>query len=256
MIDWRKKHTILVAITFVISCFTAYFLFVLLVQPKDQQIISMQNQIDTENQLIDTLQQSSLGSVEGAKLSAVELQKILPVSPFEEQFLLDLEKAETISNSLITSISFQDGDVLTTEDEGDKLVEEYAEKLDPDSETAEKNQASTEEIKKEAFPEGVERLTVELSVESPSYYELEDFLRLLENSERITQIESVQVAGQQELVNFVENMEEDYQYQVVVSTFYLPGLDELFDQLPPFSTPEGSDKKNPFTNFIKEEAKE
>jgi type IV pilus assembly protein PilO len=252
MIEWKQKHTLIVTLTFVLACIIVYSLFVLLVQPKNQQIKNIQNQLDTENQVISSLQQSNSGSSENTILSAVELQKILPVSPFEEQFLLELEKAETISNSLITSISFQDGDIVTAEEEDDELVEAYEEKLDPDAEKGEQEKATDEEIEKEAVPEGLEQITVELSVESPSYYELEDFLQLLENSERITQIESVQVAGQQEIINLVENMGENYQYQVIVSTFYLPGLEELREQLPHIPTPEGSNKKNPFTNLIKD----
>jgi type IV pilus assembly protein PilO len=80
------------------------------------------------------------------------------------------------------------------------------------------------------------------------FVELEEFLTQLENSERITQIESLQVKGQPELINLTENADGNYQYQVVVSTFYLPGLEELCEQLPPIPVPEGSDKNNPFTN--------
>ncbi|MFV2046685.1 hypothetical protein KDJ21_012345 [Metabacillus litoralis] len=254
MIEWRKKHTIIIVLTLVLSSLVVYFSYLLFIKPKAQQIDSLQSQIETENTLIQTLQKSSAGSTSNeAMLSAVELQKILPVSPFEEQFLLDLEKAETISNSMITSLTFQESEEVTAEEEGDELVEAYEEKLDPD---AEKDNAAetSQEVKTEPMPEGLEKLTVELTVTSPSYYELEDFIRILENSKRITQIESVSVEGNPEFVHLLEDSEEtDYEYNVVVSTFYLPSLEELREQLPPIFTPEPSDKQNPFTNAIEEE---
>ncbi|WP_175639835.1 hypothetical protein [Metabacillus schmidteae] len=253
MIEWRKKHTVFIVFTVVITGLLVYFSYLLLLQPKSQEIKSLQGQIDTENTLIQTLQASSGENSEGTLLSAVELQKILPVSPFEEQFLLDLEKAETISSSLITTLSFQDGEAVTEEEQDDELVEAYDEKLDPDSETAE-SEDSTETATSDTMPKGIEKLTVELSVTSPSYYEVEEFLRQLENTKRITQIESVSVEGKQELIQIDDTSEEsEFTYQVVVSTFYLPNLEELKDQLPPFHTPAPSDKENPFTNVVDED---
>ena len=253
MIEWRKKHTILIVLTAVLTGLFVYFSYILLLQPRAQEIKSLQDQIETEYTLIQTLQAANKGSSEGTLLSAVELQKILPVSPFEEQFLLDLEKAETISNSLITSLSFQDGETVTVDEEDDELVEAYEEKLDSDTETAE-SEESTEMTTSDVMPAEIEKLTVELSVTSPSYYELEEFLRQLENSKRITQIESVQIEGHKELTQIEENSEEsEFTYQVVVSTFYLPNLEELKEQLPPINTPAPSDKENPFANLVEDE---
>ncbi|HWK24463.1 MAG TPA: hypothetical protein VNS08_15650 [Ureibacillus sp.] len=252
MIEWRKKHTILTVLAVILTGLFVYFSSILLLQPKTLEIKSLQGQIDTEHTLIQTLQTSNEGGSEGTLLSAVELQKILPVSPFEEQFLLDLEKAETISNSLITTLNFQDGETVTAEDD-DELVEAYDEKLDPESETAGSEDAA-ETTTSDVMPEGIEKLTAELSVTSPSYVEVEEFLRQLESTKRITQIESVQVEGKQELTQLAENSEEsEFTYQVVVSTFYLPNLEELKSQLPPFNTPPPGDKENPFINLIDED---
>ncbi len=249
MIKWRKKHTILLGLIIVFSGLIAYFSYLILLQPKTLEIQSLQNQIETENTFIQTLQKSNKGSSEGTLLSAVELQKILPVSPFEEQFLLDLEKAETISNSLITTLAFQDGETVSVEEEDNELIETDEEELDADDEE-DGGDVNTEAAKEEVMPEGLEKLTVDLTVTSPSYYELEEFLRQLENSKRLTQIESVQVEGKPEVIHLLEENNEDGQfvYNVVVSTFYLPNLEALREQLPPFFTPEPSDKENPFTN--------
>ena len=254
MIEWRRNHTIFIVLTVILTGICAYFSYLFLLQPKTQEIKSLQGQIATEHTLIQTLQASNEGGSEGTLLSAVELQKILPVSPFEEQFLLDLEKAETISSTLITSVSFQDGEeVVKAEEEEDELIEAYDEKLDTESETA-GSEDSTETTTSDVMPEEIEKLTAELSVTSPSYYEVEEFLRQLENTKRITQIESVQVEGKQELTQLVENSEEsEYTYQVVVSTFYLPNLEELKSQLPPFNTPAPGDKENPFINLVDED---
>ncbi|MBM7605745.1 type IV pilus assembly protein PilO [Metabacillus crassostreae] len=255
MIEWRKKHTIIIVLALLLAALACYFSYVLFVQPKNLELTSLENQIETENKLIESLQKSTGSSTEEALLSAVELQKILPVSPFEEQFLLELEKAETMSSSEITFISFQDGGTVESEDQGDEMVEAYDEKLDPDSEDS--NEAEqTESLNTEAIPEGLEKLTVELEVKSPSYYELEDFIKILENTNRITQIESLQVEGFPELIQIVEDPDTTYEYKVVVSTYYFPTLDELREQLPPFFAPSPSEKENPFTDIIEEKDEE
>ncbi|APH04226.1 hypothetical protein [Bacillus weihaiensis] len=253
MIDWNRKHTIILFISVVLIGIGSYLLFFLSVQSKDTDIQTLQNQLDTENQLIETLQQDTTG-VSSSMLSSVELQKILPVSPFEEQFLLELEKAETMTNSTISSISFAEGETIGADNSGDELVEAYDEKLDPDS-ASEDTETVGDEAVPEIVPEGVQKLTVELSVQSPSYYELEEFVKILETTQRITQVESIQVTGLPEIFQVVEDLQTSYDYTLIVSTFYFPKLEELQDQLPPFTAPNPSEKENPFVDLIKEEEK-
>ncbi|BDG36959.1 hypothetical protein [Saccharococcus caldoxylosilyticus] len=47
---------------------------------------------------------------DGMPESIVALQKKIPVKPLTEQLLLDLEKAEVVSDSMITSISVSEGE--------------------------------------------------------------------------------------------------------------------------------------------------
>lgn len=243
MIEWNQKHTLVVILSLLLAGLVFYLSYLFVIQPKELQISSLKDQIEAENKIISSLQTDFPESIEDIKLSASELQKILPVSPFEEQFLLELEKAETISNSLITAITFQEGTLA-------EIVEDDSAEEDIVSDTEiESEESSSSEAELVEAPSGLQKLTAELTVESPSYYELEDFLSLLENGERITQIEAVQVSGQPELVKLIEDVEENYQYKVVVSAFYLPNLDVLRDQLPPFSKPAGSEKNNPFVDL-------
>lgn len=201
----------------------------------------VQNELDTEKQLLQVLQNKTKQAEERTIQSTMELQKEVPVKPLVEQFLLDLDKAEIISNSFISNLSVSEDEVS----ESAELLQS-TEPIETDKviSTEEGNEA---EVAVE-FPEGLKKITVNLTVQSPSYYELEEFLTTVENLIRITKVESLSLTGPEE----VTSIELDLQpltYTVSVSIFYHPGLQDLVDQLPPLEIPDRGNKRNPLYYF-------
>ena len=87
-----------------------------------------------------------------------------------------------------------------------------------------------------------------MSVESPSYMELEKFITFLEQSERIVVVEAIDFSANDEIIS-TEQTDQLLTYQIKLSAFYMPTLSDLIDELPKLETPEPADKKNPFSSF-------
>lgn len=244
-----------------------YFVFL---QPLKNEVKSVKTQLETEEKLYDVMAQRFTDSSNKVVEQTSALQRMLPVQPFLEQFILDLEKAEVISNSLITTMSFSDAELSVDETAQENLSAEEQINADADAnyevngkevssgdKAAEQgqNQAETQTAAP-AIPEGMKRITVNLSVKSSNYFDMLTFLKTIENLERITKIDSLSFSGGEE-VKSVDAKLEGLTYSVVLSTFYYPKLEELKDQLPAFETPPPSNKENPLPAgmYLKEDPK-
>ena len=241
-----------------------YFLFL---KPLKSEIKTFKTQLETEEKLYDVMGQRLADSTNEVVEQTSTLQKKLPVLPFLEQFLLDLEKAEVISNSLITNMTFSDADLNLEEIDQEELTSEdllngqeninyeingkevFSEDEANTGETQTENQQETP-----AIPEGMKRITVNLSVKSDNYFDMLTFLKVVENLERITKIDSLSFSGGEE-VKSVDAKVEGLTYSLVLSTFYYPKLEELKNQLPAFETPPPSNKDNPLPSglYLKED---
>lgn len=246
----RKKFVpIFIMIIIVALLLGGYFYFL---NPLKTEIKMLKDQLSTEEKLYDTLAQQ----VGDTKTSVMEnsryLQKRLPVESFLEQFILDLEKAEVVSNSLIEDMSFQDNEIT----ENDVVFENNEGQADEQEQTsteAEQEEAANENKSAEngeqaaavpSIPEGMKRVTVNLTVTSENYFDMLRFLETIESLERITKIDSLSFDGGKEILSVDDEIEE-LTYTVVLSTFYYPALEELKDELPVFDTPQPAKKDNP-----------
>ncbi|MFD1736029.1 LysM peptidoglycan-binding domain-containing protein [Bacillus salitolerans] len=255
-----SKQNILLLMTIIIIALAGFvnaYLFIM--KPVQANVETLQGQLQQEEAMLSTVEASVNNRQEKAYQGTTELQKKLPVDPLLEQFILDLEKAEIVSGSFISTMSFGE---KVEDDGGTSLVDEYlkeAEKAkeenadltdigsNDDNEDGEKT--SPETSTDLPMPEGVQKLSVNLTVESPTYFELEAFIAALENLPRITKIDSLTFAGIKEIVT-TENKPEKLTYTLTVSTFYFPKLEELKSQLPPLEVPSPSQKVNPLVPVV------
>ncbi|MDQ0219378.1 LysM peptidoglycan-binding domain-containing protein [Peribacillus cavernae] len=95
------------------------------------------------------------------------------------------------------------------------------------------------------MPPGIEKITAAMVVEAPGYFELEGFIKAVEELPRITKVESLVFTGNQEIKQ-VEDQSDKLRYNMTVSTYYYPGLEKLKKQLPKYDVPEPGNKVNPF----------
>ncbi len=215
-----------------------------------------QQSLKNEQKLLDIVTQKKAKDTTKKAEDTRELQKILPVKPLQEQLILDLEKAETLSNSKISSMGFsKDADVNTAPDQA---TDQNANGQQPANTQAAANQmTTTQETTAQATGDQqaapaqtipLKKLTVSLSVESPNYKEFEKFIETLESLKRIVVVESISYAGGQEITS-LDQEATPLTYSLTISAFYMPTLTDLAAELPKIDAPAPAGKDNPLSEF-------
>ena len=247
---FSKKEIIILIITVALLVATILGSYFLYLSPKKEKLNTYESQLKTEKQLLDSLQAKQPTDIPTVE-SIAALQKKVPVKQQLELLILELEKAEVISDSLISNMSFSEAEIATPAPVTPPAQEqtesgEKAQEQPTDSTKTDPNAEATPEVK--PIPTGIKKLTVTLSVTSPSYIEFMKFIDTLENLNRLVVVESVSFTGGSELTK-LEDKQEDLAYSVTFSAFYMPTLDDLQDQLPELKPPAPSNKTNPFSSF-------
>ncbi|PLS01305.1 pilus assembly protein PilO [Neobacillus cucumis] len=216
--------------------------------------------LKSEKKLLQVAQKKSDTSKSESE-DTVELQKKVPVEPLQEQFILDLEKAETVSNSEIKSMSFaKDADVTVATDQANPqagTTNQTSTTTQTGSNQNTSNQTATNETgttqagtqQQSASPSsGLKKLTVQLQIESPTYKDLETFIGTLESLTRIVAVEAINYTGEQEVTS-LETETQPLNYSLTVSAFYMPNLTDLKADLPKMDAPSPAGKDNPLSQF-------
>jgi len=215
-----------------------------------------QQSLTSEQKLLDIVSQKKAEDTKKTMVKDTrELQKILPVKPLQEQLILDLEKAETLSNSKISSMGFsKDADANTTADQTNAENTNGQQQPAGNQDTA--NQAATNQgttnqeatAGQPAQPVALKKLIVSLSVESPTYKGFEKFIETLESLKRIVVVESISYAGGQEITSLDQEV-QPLSYSLTISAFYMPSLTDLTAHLPTIDAPAPTGKDNPLSEF-------
>ncbi|MCM3692253.1 GspMb/PilO family protein [Neobacillus niacini] len=235
--------TLIVVLLIVIAQF-------LLLKPLKSNLEVKEQSLKTEQQLLETITQKRMDDTAKVVEDTRELQKRVPVTPLQEQVILDLERAENVSNSNIRSIGFSVGaDVATASAETPQ--EGTAETQEGTTETQETaSQDAANQQPAAPAVSGVKKITMSLSVESPSYEHLEKFISTLESLNRIVVVENISYSGGQEVTSLSQGTEnEKLNYSLSVSAYYLPTLEDLLADLPKIDAPAPANKKNPLSTF-------
>ncbi len=221
--------------------------------PLKSDVLMKEQSLNTEQKLLEAVTQKKVDETTQVVEDTRELQKKVPVKPLLEQFILDLEKAEIVSKSVISSMSFtKDADVvLATETPADQASTTGQETATPAAQTGEATQdAAAANGQSAAAPasNGLKKLSVSLSVQSPTYEDLERFIETLESLDRIVVVESISYTGGEEITSLDVELEK-LEYSITVSAYYLPTLDDLIAELPKIDAPAPANKKNPLSSF-------
>lgn len=242
----------------------AYFLAI---QPLKADLQMKQDSLKTEEQLLSIIQGKEKETEKFTADSSTQMQYKIPVKPLVEQLILDLDKAEVVSGSKILSMSFAKDSEIAAPDETEATAGETTDTAanttdagtSGDTGTSGETQSGQTEGTPAPpksviqVPEGVKKVTVQLSVESPGYAELEKFVSTLESMKRIAVIESINYTGGAEITT-LQQKDEPLKFSITVSAFYMPELTDLAQQLPDISAPEPAGKKNPLTTFSGDES--
>ncbi|WP_160721983.1 pilus assembly protein PilO [Bacillus sp. USDA818B3_A] len=221
--------------------------------PLKSELSVKQQSLESEQKLLETISEKNAETTSQTAEDTKELQKKLPVKPLQEQLILDLEKAETLSNSKISSMGFsKDVDVSTASADTNTSNQQTSgtQATTNKSPTAQNTttQQTTDQQTAAAQTPALKKLTVSLKVESPTYKDLEKFIETLESLQRIVVIESISYSGGQEITSLVQET-QPLSYSLTFSAFYMPGLTDLVAQLPKIDSPAPAGKENPLSEF-------
>jgi len=264
MLHFSKKHTLIVGIITLIIVLFIVFAQVSYLSPLKADLQMKKESLTTEQKLLELASQKKTKDSLQTVTDTRELQKKLPVEPLQEQLILDLEKAETVSNSQIKSMGFTKGtDAATTDSQsGTQTAADKSEGTDgqsaqnttsstnstqstTDTSSASSAQSTANQTQAAAATPALKKLTVSLSVESPSYEDLEKFIDTLESLQRIVVVESISYSGGQEVTSAASDSNQPLSYSLTVSAFYMPSLTDLAAQLPKIDAPAPAGKENP-----------
>jgi type IV pilus assembly protein PilO len=245
-----KKHKLIVAVGVLLLVLLIVYAQFFSLTPLQSDLGIKQQELKSEQKLLDIVSQKKAASAKTTTVDTKELQKKLPVGPLQEQFILDLEKAENVSNSQILSMGFaKDADVAVTSDQAaaDPNAAQATTTNTAQTTTTDPNAAQTQQPAT-PVPAGLKKLTVQLSVESPKYEDLEKFIQTLESLQRLVVVEAITYSGGQEITSLSQE-DTPISYSLTVSAFYMPTLADLAAEQPTIDAPAPAGKDNPLTQF-------
>ncbi|MGM9955537.1 MAG: hypothetical protein ACI35J_06700 [Peribacillus sp.] len=272
---FNKKQLFLLSGSFLILILLFIFLYFYLLDPVKKELVAKTSELKNEEQILSMVQMKVETGAGIDFESTTELQKRLPVQPLTDQFVLNMEKAEVVSNSFIIDMEFTDGET-SEETVLDEATEEAtstddasgsSENRAQDSETTENENSSgtanatattpkVENNVQEApgtLPNSLKKISAKINVRSSSYEEMLEFIRTIQSTNRIVTIDSLTFKGAEEITKRDQNL-EPLKYELIVTAYYYPSLTDLQDQTPIVATPKPSEKKNPFSTNERDDA--
>lgn len=225
-VSFTKKNLIILVVAVVVAMILITSLYITSVTPMYQARSNAENQLETEYQMLELLQEQAMEQEEIVDEQTTHLQRKLPVDPLIDQLLLDLQRVEALSNTFILDMNFlkdRPANLIVREDEDAEatvVVEE------------------TELLKE---------ISANLSIVANSYEDLFQFLAEIDRLPRIVSIDSISFVGTNEQM-MINDQIENLHFLVTISAFYYPELPELKEELPKVIHPEPGEKRNPLYN--------
>jgi type IV pilus assembly protein PilO len=101
----------------------------------------------------------------------------------------------------------------------------------------------------EVLPQGVKKITAEMSVVSKDYEGIQKFIRTIEELKRVIVVEGITFTGMEELeIASADAVTDQLKYEITISAYYLPELTDYLKDLPKGEFPAPNGKDNPLIN--------
>ena len=228
----------------------AYFAFY---SPVNQAVQQAKQQITAEEKLISALEGKGFPASDTQLLNTEALQKKVPVKLMDEKLLLDFEKAELLSGSLVTSIEFLESETPNNNgsenlgaaaDEYVETAEQTLEGLDDSNEETDEP-AETDLLETEELPAGVYSSHIQITAQADNYEEIDSFIETLEGQMRLLVIKELNFAGPGEAEK-ITGTESPIEFTLIAAVYYMPSLVDLLEDVPVIDRPYPANKESPF----------
>lgn len=223
MIRFTKKNIIISSVIFSLIILLSITLYMTMISPKKEEIKTVMQEVDNEETQIALIEEKIKKIEEKVQSSNTFLyQRQLPVSPLADQFILMLEKAEVLSNTVILDMQLSNSEASLTAD----------------------NEENQEEQNKRG---NVKALEATLKISADDYYEIETFMDTIQQLERVTFVDQVKFKGKEEVIEMQEDDDdvEKIQAELVVTTYYAPDFKNVKQNGPSIEFPQPSEKTTP-----------
>lgn len=248
MIHFQKRHwlTIMIGILLILI-FGGLYYFTSFSTMKEHNVT-------LEKQLTNVKsEQTTEIDTEELQQDLAELVVKVPVEQLVDSIVLDLEGAAVGSDSIILNAAFSD---LQKEKQPVSLEEDtsLAEQLTEEAPSSLDNENGELITAEEVVipPEGLEAISISLTVLSKDFGALTKFLENIRKNPRIYVVESFSFQGYEEGEVLPGPQEDHLEYSVVMSTYYAPLITEVANKFG-LVIPPVSNKDNPIYDVIEEQ---
>ncbi|MDO6656021.1 hypothetical protein [Anaerobacillus sp. 1_MG-2023] len=257
----NRTRNLLTSIGLLIPLLGLVLFFMFSILPQKGEVERLESQVSQNKELIAVLEEKQTSTQEEV-YDTNALQKMVPVKPLVDQFVLDLNQAELVSKSNIKQLDFVD-EVLNPEQYAEEASEEETVESGENNAPEEVSEDEAESAESQSadalpgLPDGIQAVNVSMAMVSDNYSSLRTFLESIEGLPRMAVISGLSFTGETDAVLLDEAEKNELTYTADVATFYIPTLTDLAEQTPSLDYPEPADKDNPLYEKIdKEEASE
>ncbi|MBH0159173.1 hypothetical protein [Fictibacillus sp. 26RED30] len=239
-----------------------------LLSPLHQRIEAVDTEMKQQEVLLKTASESIAVTTQTSE-NTFALQEEVPVKPLVDQLMLQFEKAEVLSDSLILTMDFTDGNELEEEEvvaEEETTEDEASENPAADETTDTENTENATEVEgdisnpndtveqsetpipaaPEVLPKGVKKITAKMSVVSKDYDGIRNFITTIEELKRVIVVEGITFTGMDELeIASADAVTDQLKYDITISAYYLPELTDYLKDLPKGEFPAPNGKEDP-----------
>jgi len=257
----KRVKMLIPLILVILFCFLDIFYYWKAIVPAKKQIAALSSQMAHVNDSSEKVQSQSEKQLSADDLKKVyQWQAALPWNDSVDQFILDLQKAEASSGCTIIQYALaEDSDSSTDAGDGTNQADQMDQMTGTNSNsnatsfntgettstTAQNNDTKPSKTAKTSLPSGVKQEKVNLVVQASTYPEIYQFLKKLEQMDRVNRVESIQFAGNNEPVS-TENEANALTVNMTISVYYDSTIAKKLKLTPPsISTPDPSGKSNP-----------
>ncbi|MBM7608815.1 Tfp pilus assembly protein PilO [Lysinibacillus composti] len=234
-ISSSKNSAVLLLTALVATLIFAVYYYVVI--PKKDEAEMLSNSVSSLQSEITTYQEQLKGLEDTQAKNTpttFNLRKKVPQSREIDGLLLNIEEIAYVTESNVQSINFNNYDSLVsesgyiepeTQEETSSTETEGTETTDP--EAIENGEAIQEDVPistlAQSLPPELKLITFNLEIESPDYTRLQQFIKEIEDLERVMHIDTISYSLPGEENEFAEDASDVATASVQVTTFYYEG---------------------------------
>lgn len=208
----RQKEIAMIVIAVIVLLGSAAYSYFSLYAPAKEARLQSEQLLSSEKEVLMSLQAQQKSAPPTEKISTSDLQQKVSVDPLTDLILLQVEQAELISDTLVTSVNFAEAPVA---------LAQPVEGL-----------------------ENVQEVLTTIEFNAADYKNITTFIKEIEAMERIMVVDSIDFSANPEVTK--EDQEgEPLTVSVSFSAFYRPDLIKLEESLPKVDSPAPAKKSNP-----------